>query len=131
MDLTPGLKHTICALFEVHEDSSTVQRIVTPFEYPGSNDKVVIRVRQRAHGFEIDDAEWFVDRGAAEHGGMRIQFDQGLAVDHFPDPMDVGAVFQNRFDAFGHFFFDFLSRLVDDFLDPRRLDTTVLDQALK
>jgi glucose/arabinose dehydrogenase len=55
MDLAPGLKHTICALFEVHEDSSTVQRIVTPLEYPGSNDKVVIRVRQRADGFEIDE----------------------------------------------------------------------------
>ena len=55
MDFAPGLKHTICALFEVHEDSATVQRIVTPLEYPGSNDKVVIRVRQRAHGFEIDE----------------------------------------------------------------------------
>lgn len=55
MDFAPGLKQTICALFEVHEDSTSVQRIVTPLEYPGSNDKVVIRVRQRAHGFEIDE----------------------------------------------------------------------------
>ena len=55
MDFAPGLKQTICALFEVHEDSASVQRIVTPLEYPGSNDKVVIRVRQRAHGFEIDE----------------------------------------------------------------------------
>lgn len=55
MDFAPGLKQTICALFEVHEDSSSVQRIVTPLEYPGSNDKVVIRVRQRDHGFEIDE----------------------------------------------------------------------------
>src|SRR5450830_59679 len=55
MDFAPGLKQTICALFEVHEDSSSVQRIVTPLEYPGSNDKVVIRVRQRSQGFEIDE----------------------------------------------------------------------------
>lgn len=55
MDFAPGLKQTICSLFEVHEDSSSVQRIVTPLEYPGSNDKVVIRVRQRADGFEIDE----------------------------------------------------------------------------
>ena len=55
MDFAPGLKQTICALFEVHEDSASVQRIVTPLEYPGSNDKVVIRVRQRSHGFEIDE----------------------------------------------------------------------------
>lgn len=55
MDFAPGLKQTICALFEVHEDSASVQRIVTPLEYPGSNDKVVIRVRQRPHGFEIDE----------------------------------------------------------------------------
>ena len=55
MDFAPGLKQTICALFEVHEDSASVQRIVTPLEYPGSNDKVIIRVRQRSHGFEIDE----------------------------------------------------------------------------
>ena len=55
MDFAPGLKQTICALFEVHEDSGSVQRIITPLEYPGSNDKVVIRVRQRTHGFEIDE----------------------------------------------------------------------------
>lgn len=55
MDFAPGLKQTICTLFEVHEDSASVQRIVTPLEYPGSNDKVIIRVRQRSHGFEIDE----------------------------------------------------------------------------
>jgi len=55
VDFAPGLKQTICALFEVHEDSASIQRIVTPLEYPGSNDKVVIRVRQRSHGFEIDE----------------------------------------------------------------------------
>ncbi len=55
MDFAPGLKQTICALFEVHEDSACVQRIITPLEYPGSSDKVVIRVRQRPDGFEIDE----------------------------------------------------------------------------
>lgn len=68
MDFTPGLKQTIFSLFEVHEDSASVQRIVTPLEYPGSNDKVVVRVRQRAHGFEIDEngeAAFY----ASMHGG--------------------------------------------------------------
>jgi len=68
MELVPNLKHAICTLFEVHEDSPEVQRIVTPIEYPGSNDKVVIRVRQRGAVFEIDEngeAAFY----ASMHGG--------------------------------------------------------------
>ena len=55
MELNKDLKHAICALFEVHEDEQGVQRVITPLEYPGSSDKVVVRVRPRAGYFQIDE----------------------------------------------------------------------------
>lgn len=55
MQLVPDLKRTICSLFEVHEDEGGVQRIITPLEYPGSTDKVVVRVRSRANHLQIDE----------------------------------------------------------------------------
>ena len=55
MELNKNLSHAICALFEVHEDENGVQRVITPLEYPGSNDKVVVRVRPRDGYFQIDE----------------------------------------------------------------------------
>ncbi len=55
MELNQNLKHAICALFEVHEDAQGVQRVVTPLEYPGSSDKVVVRVRPREGYFQVDE----------------------------------------------------------------------------
>lgn len=57
MVIAKDLKREICSLFEVHEDSLGVQRVVTPLEYPGSGDRVVIRVRplQDGSGFQIDE----------------------------------------------------------------------------
>lgn len=55
MELTFDLKRAICGLFEVHADEKGVQRIVTPLEYPGSGDQVVIRVRPTTNGYTIDD----------------------------------------------------------------------------
>lgn len=54
-EITTNLKKAICSLFEVHSDESGVQRVVTPLEYPGSNDQVVIRVRPVDGGFSIDE----------------------------------------------------------------------------
>lgn len=42
MVINRDLKQAICSLFEVHTDEGGVQRIVTPIEYPGSNDQIVI-----------------------------------------------------------------------------------------
>lgn len=55
--VTTDIKRAICSLFEVHADEGGVQRIVTPLEYPGSNDQIVIRVRPSADsgGFDIDE----------------------------------------------------------------------------
>lgn len=55
--LTNELKHAICSLFEVHTDEGGVQRVVTPLEYPGSNDQIVVRVRPSidGSGFLIDE----------------------------------------------------------------------------
>lgn len=53
--ITTNLKQAICSLFEVHADEDGMQRVVTPLEYPGSNDQIVIRVRPGADGFDIDE----------------------------------------------------------------------------
>lgn len=55
MELSLELKRAICALFEVHEDEGGVQRIVTPLEYPGSHDQVVLRTRPRGDQWQVDE----------------------------------------------------------------------------
>lgn len=57
MVITSDLKKAICSLFEVHADESGVQRVVTPLEYPGSGDQIVVRVRpsEDGSGFQIDE----------------------------------------------------------------------------
>lgn len=57
MVITSDLKRAICSLFEVHADEGGVQRIVTPLEYSGSNDQIVVRVRPSddGQGFVIDE----------------------------------------------------------------------------
>ncbi len=55
MAINGDLKRAICSLFEVHSDDEGVQRIITPLEYPGTNDKVVVRVRPNNQGFMIDE----------------------------------------------------------------------------
>jgi hypothetical protein len=49
------LKRAICALFEVHADEDGVQRVVTPLEYPGSGDQVIVRVRPFGRAWRIDE----------------------------------------------------------------------------
>lgn len=55
MELSLDLKRAICALFEVHEDERGVQRIVTPLEYAGSLDQVVLRVRPFGDQWRVDE----------------------------------------------------------------------------
>ncbi len=55
MELKANLKAAICALFDVHEDEGGTQRVVTPLEFPGSRDQVVVRVRPRGTHWEIDE----------------------------------------------------------------------------
>lgn len=55
MMTTINLKRDICSLFEVHDDEKGVQRIVTPLEYSGSGDHVVVRVRPKEGFFQIDE----------------------------------------------------------------------------
>ncbi len=56
MNVKTDIKHAICALFEVHADEGGVYRVVTPLEYPGTHDRVVVRVRPDANGFQIDES---------------------------------------------------------------------------
>jgi len=57
MVITNNLKRAICSLFDVHSDEDGVQRVVTPLEYPGSSDRIVVRVRPSSdgQGFDIDE----------------------------------------------------------------------------
>lgn len=50
-----NIKRQICELFEVHTDHGGVTRIVTPLEYVGTGDKIVVRVRQKDNGYSIDE----------------------------------------------------------------------------
>ena len=52
---TSDLQRDICALFEVHADEKGVQRVVTPLEYTGSGDRIVVRVRPRGDSFQVDE----------------------------------------------------------------------------
>lgn len=67
MVITSDLKRAICSLFEVYADEDGVQRIVTPLEYPGSNDRIVVRVRQSGdgQGFKIDERIKGSNKGVA------------------------------------------------------------------
>jgi hypothetical protein len=49
------LKHAICSLFDVQDDEAGVLRIITPLEYPGSNDNIVVRVRPNNGTYQIDE----------------------------------------------------------------------------
>jgi hypothetical protein len=55
MELSGELKSAICSLFEVYDDESGVQRVITPLDYPGSQDKVIVRVRPRGDHWQIDE----------------------------------------------------------------------------
>ncbi|SAK39554.1 hypothetical protein AWB77_00102 [Caballeronia fortuita] len=55
MELTQSLKRNICSLFEVHADTNGMHRIVTPLEYPGTGDRVVVRVRPQNGEYVIDE----------------------------------------------------------------------------
>lgn len=45
----------ISSLFPVYEDEANVLRIITPFTYYQTNERVVIRVRPSDNGFVIDE----------------------------------------------------------------------------
>ncbi len=86
MELVLDLKQAMCALFEVHADSQTVQRVVTPLEYPGSNDKVVVRVRQRGDHVQIDEngeAAMYASMSGGELEGDNISRWAKEAMNHF------------------------------------------------
>ncbi len=55
--VTTNFQHAIGSLFEVHSDEGNVHRVVTPLEYPGSNDQIVVRVRPGPNGvgYTIDE----------------------------------------------------------------------------
>lgn len=57
MAINGDLKRAICSLFEVHPDQDGVQRIITPLEYPGTNDNIIVRVRplENGQGYMVDE----------------------------------------------------------------------------
>ncbi len=55
MKVQSNIKHNICALFDVTETENGGLCIVTPMQYSGSNDNIVIHVRPNSDGWEIHD----------------------------------------------------------------------------
>lgn len=55
MKIRSTLQHDICALFDVAETGNGGCCIVTPMQYSGSNDHVVIHVRPENTGWKIHD----------------------------------------------------------------------------
>jgi hypothetical protein len=55
MEVKHDLKRAICSLFDVYQDPDGVQRVVTPLEYSGSGDRIVVRVRPAQDGVTIDE----------------------------------------------------------------------------
>jgi hypothetical protein len=56
METVLDLRRAICSLFEVHVEEDGTFRVVTPLEYPGSGDQIVVRVRPQADGFQVDES---------------------------------------------------------------------------
>lgn len=58
------------SMFEVHFDENNVYRVITPFYYPETNDKIVVRVRPTEEfGYSIDDngeAIFYLNRMGSE-----------------------------------------------------------------
>ncbi len=75
MKVTTDIQKTICSLFEVHEDEGGTQRVVTPMEYAGTGDKIVVRVRPRSFGYQIDEngeAAFYASLAGADLGSEAI-----------------------------------------------------------
>lgn len=92
MVIANDLKRAICSLFEVHADDDGVQRVVTPLEYPGSSDQIVVRVRpsKDGHGFDIDE-----NGEAAFYAGLNGGDPESDAVDRWAE--DLSTVSPVRF----------------------------------
>lgn len=83
MDLKINIKQAICSLFEVHADEGGVQRVVTPLEYPGTRDRIVVRVRPTDDGFQIDESGDAVLYSGLSGGDVDSEAVQRW-VDHLP-----------------------------------------------
>src|SRR4029077_12129823 len=59
--------------------------------------------RFASHCFEVDDAEWFVNRRTAKDRRVRIQLDHGRPIEHFFDPKNVLPFLLRSGDRFLHF----------------------------
>lgn len=83
-----NLKHAICSLFEVHTDERGVQRVITPLEYPGSNDSIVVRVRPSIDGigFQIDE-----NGEAAFYAGMNGGDIESEAVERWIEDLSLSS----------------------------------------
>lgn len=50
-----NLQAELGSLFEVHAEEHGAQRVMTPFEFPGTGDRIIVRVRHHKEGYLIDE----------------------------------------------------------------------------
>lgn len=55
MKVVANIKHSLCALFDVTETSENGWCIVTPMQYSGSNDHIVIHILPNQSGWAVSD----------------------------------------------------------------------------
>jgi hypothetical protein len=55
MKVQANIKHSICALFDVTDTENGGWCVVTPMQYSGSNDNIVVHIRPDGNGWQIHD----------------------------------------------------------------------------
>lgn len=82
MNLCTDLQHDICALFDVSPTENGGWSVVTPMQYSGSNDHVVVHVKPTTQGWELHD------NGDAVLNANLLGFDTGTdAMDRWTDDL--------------------------------------------
>src|SRR5207247_10806960 len=75
----------------------TVDHDLGDAAYPAGDDRAAA-----GHRLEIDDAEWLVDRWAAEDRRVAVKLDLGLEIEHLRDPGHIGVQTAGLSDAPPH-----------------------------
>lgn len=84
MKVQTNIKHNLCALFEVTETENGGWCVVTPLQYSGSNDNIVIHIQPKGDGWKIHD------NGDAVMNANMLGFDTAIdAIDRWAEELHM------------------------------------------